>query len=56
MAATKPAGPHPVLVVGFLAGLGFVAWAVYMPSVHLLWQLPLGVFLVVSCIGKMFAR
>lgn len=56
MAANRPAGPRPVLVVVFLAGCGLLIWTCLAPSVHIVWQAPLGALLAVSSLGKMASR
>lgn len=56
MADDKPAGPRPLLVVGLLAGVGLLLGAWWHPTIHMLWQLPLGLFLAVSSMGKMVSR
>jgi hypothetical protein len=53
---SKPAGLRPVFVLGFLAGVGLILWAVYAPSINMMWQIPLGMLLTVSTMGKMVAR
>lgn len=56
MSAQKPAGLSPIPVVGFLAGLALVLWAVYAPSINILWQVPVGALLIFSTVGKMSVR
>jgi hypothetical protein len=56
MAPTRPAGPRPLLVLGALGGSVLVAWAVMAPSLNIIWQVPLGIVLAVSCIGRMSSR
>jgi hypothetical protein len=52
-----PAGPRPFLVGGFALGLVLLAIAYFtFFSVHNLWEVPLGLYLVVACMGKMVAR
>lgn len=52
----KPAGPRPILVGGFALGLGLFAWGVFAPSVHSLWQVPAGLGLMITTMGKMASR
>lgn len=57
MPAQKPAGPRRHLVGGFALGWVLLALAYFtFPSVHMLWELPIGVALVVMCMGKMVSR
>lgn len=56
MPPQRPAGPRPVPVVGFTGGLVLLAVAYWHPSIHILWQAPLGVLLAVSSLGKMVSR
>lgn len=57
MSQVKPAGPRSVWGAGFVLGasLLLVAWLTF-PSPHMIWELPLGIYLVVICMGKMVAR
>lgn len=55
--AHKPAGPRSHLVGGFALGavlLGVAYWT--FPNPHVIWEIPVGLFLVVVCMGKMAAR
>jgi hypothetical protein len=49
-------GPHPVLLAGAAIGLGLLGYGFTHLSVHILWQAPLGLWLVIGCFGKMAAR
>lgn len=56
MAANRPAGPRLILVGGFALGCVLLGAAYWRPTVHILWQAPLGLVLVISCMGKMTSR
>lgn len=56
MAPTKPAGPRPILVGGLALGGALVAAACWHPSLHIFWQAPLGMLLIISSMGKMVSR
>jgi hypothetical protein len=53
----EPAGPRPYLVGGFALGLALlvVAYLTFF-DIHNLWEFPVGLYLVVMCIGKMAAK
>lgn len=52
----NPIGPHPVLLAGVAIGLGLLGYGFTHLSVHILWQVPLGLWLVIGSFGKMAAR
>lgn len=53
---SKPVGPHPALLVGLGAGVSLCIFGYANPTIHLIWQIPLGLYLVIAAIGKMSAR
>lgn len=56
MPANRPMGPRPILVGGLLVGVGLILWAWGVPTLNIIWQVPLGLLLVVSSLGKMSSR
>lgn len=56
MSASKPAGPRPIFVIGFAAGVVLIGACFWAPSVNVLWQFPLGALLLVTSLGKMVSR
>lgn len=57
MSVIKPAGPRSVWGAGFALGLVLLLWSIWLhPSLHTIWQAPIGLYLVVVCMGKMAAR
>jgi hypothetical protein len=49
-------GPSRFLVTVFLIGVGLLFWAVFVPTVHSVWQVVLGAVLSVVSVGRMVAR
>lgn len=52
----NPAGPRPVWVLLFIIGGLLVGHGFMSPSLHSIWEVPLGLVLVVSMVGKMTVR
>lgn len=57
MSAIKPQGPRPHLVGGFALG-GVLLGVAYFTffDIHNLWEVPVGLWLLLVCLGKMSAR
>lgn len=51
-------GPRfsPMMALGALGGVALLFWCWHSPSIQIIWQAPLGLWLVVACIGKIAAR
>lgn len=56
MPANKPVGPHPFLIGCTIVGLILVGLGVFRPSLHTIWEVPLGAFMIISSMGKMVSR
>jgi hypothetical protein len=57
MAQSKPASPRSIWGAGFVLGGVLLAVAYFTWfNVHNLWEIPVGLYLVVMCMGKVVAR
>jgi hypothetical protein len=44
------------MLLGTAGGVALLLWCWYNPSIQIIWQAPVGLWLVVTCIGKIAAR
>jgi hypothetical protein len=54
--ASEQPGLNKVRLAGVVAGLALLGWCWYNPSIHILWQAPVGLWLLVTSLGKIAAR